>query len=249
METTTSDGNSNAFDQAAYEKIVRDVFTFTPYSESHPNNLAGSIHPIFSRGNWYVEPPTTYLQYSDTEEFFKVMDPVLRLASNLFQSPNSRLFLAYLFYADREHLVDLSNRLGREARQFNHIEGIDFSEVLARTTTLLDRLAGHISFSWYDPSNDAEGTSPFRLGFCKRRLRTLAYMSRSGRPTGYVSHISLNHELFFKLRQLRLNLHDSSSTNVDGIQVSHNSFHPPVYVSQLTLCFVFSPRFSASNLL
>ena len=230
MEKTPSEGSSGSFNEATYDRIVRDVFTITPNSESLPNNLSGSIHPIFSPGNWHIHP-TIYHHNPDSEEFFKVIDPVLRLASNLLQSPNSRLFLAYVFYSDREHLVDLSNRLGREVRQFNRIEDLDFSEVLIRTTNLLNRLAGHIGFQWYDPANpsdDDERAGPDTLGFAKRMVRTSAYMSRSGRPTGHVSRISMNLDMFFTLRRLRLYLHDSSLSNVEGIPVSNRFFFSPI---------------------
>lgn len=249
MENTPSEGSSGSFNEATYEKIVRDVFILTPYSESHPNDLSGSIHPIFSRRNWHIHATISHHD-PDREEFFNVIDPVLRLASNLLQSPNSRLFLSYVFYADREHLVDLSNQLGRNACQFTRIEGIDFSELLGRTTTLLNRLAGQIDFQWYDPSNlsnDDERGDPFMLGFCKRRSRIPAYMSRSGRPTGHVSRISMNLDMFFTLRRLRSHLHNNSSGDVEGVQVSSRSFLPPIFVSPANLLVYFSPKSFASN--
>ena len=236
MENTTSGEISGSFNEATHEEIIQNVYTRTPYSESHPNDLAGSIHPMFARGNWYIHP-TIYSHNSDHHQFFKVMDPVFRLASNLLQSPNSRLFLAAFFFAARHPLVELSNRLGREARQFNRIEGKDYSKVVSRTTTLLNRLAGQIGFEWYDPVDEIAIVPRNAYGYCTRKLRTHAYMSKSGRPTGYVSRISLSLELFVKLRDLRLSLQESSSANVEGILVSNDSFYPPIDVIKLIIWF------------
>lgn len=221
MGNTPAEESSGSFDEAAFKKIVQDVFTTTSHSESYPNNLSGSIHPIFSRGQWHIHP--AILQHdSDGEEFLRLIDPVLHLTSNLLQSPNSRLFLAYIFYAGREYLVDVSNRLGRVMRQFNKIEGLDFSEALVRTTALLDRLAGQIDFRWFDPANpanDDERRFGHSLGFCKRREAS-ACISDSGEATGYMSCISLNLDMFVKLRDLHRSLQDGSLAKVEGISVS-----------------------------
>lgn len=222
MANKSTEESSSSFNEADFEKIVRDVFTMTPYSESHSNNLSGAIHPIFSHSNWQIHP--SILQHdSDGEEYFKIIDPVLHLASNLLQSPKSRLFLAYIFYGKREHLVDLSNRLGQKMWQLNRMEGLNFSDALVRTNPLLDHLARHINFHWYDPanpSNDDERDSPKMFGYCRRMADSPVWMSGGEKPTGYMSSIYMNLDMFVKLRQLRLGLQDSSLDEVEGISVS-----------------------------
>ena len=243
MANKSTEESSSSFGEADFEKIVRDVFTTTPFSESHANNLSGAIHPIFSRSNWHIHQ--TILQYDfDGEEYIKMMDPVLRLASNLLRSPKSQQFLAYVFYGDREHLVDLSSRLGRKMSQLNRMEGLDFSDALVRTNPLLDYLARHINFHWYDPANpnDEEHDSPGMLGYCKPMLISPVWMSAGEKPTGYMSNVCMNLDMFIKLRHLHLRLQDSSLTEVEGISVSKNVLSSSNLRHQANFLVCFSPR-------
>lgn len=227
MENTNSDGAKDGFNGSTYDDMIQHVFTRSPYSESHPNNLACLIHPIFYRRNWESDP-IYYPSDWDRDECFYLMVPVIRLASNLLQSPNSRVFIDNVFNGERKRLDDLSNKLGREAWQFDRIKEANFSEVLTRTNKLLQRLAAYVKFDWFDPSYLR--LNPFMAGFCGKKPRTLAYMSSSAGHTGHGSKIYFNIDNLRRLRHLRLNLRNSSSPSVDGISVSNQSFYPPIYV-------------------
>lgn len=188
-ETNVRGSQAEFFGGYTYEDMNKYGFIFSPYSESHPNNLKGDIHPIFRPSNW------------DSQEFYNVMIPVFRLASNILRAPNSRVFIYNVFYAERKLLVELSNQLGREARQFNQIKAVPFSRVLTHTNDLLDGLSDFIEFRWFDPSNP--GISPHQVAYCGKNPRDLAWMSDSRNPTGHASRISLNLAMVRTLTRLR----------------------------------------------
>lgn len=248
MANTSPEKSPESFDEADFEKMVQDVFTTNPHSESTPNNLSGSIHPIFSHSNWHIHP-TISQHDSDGEEFFKLMDPVRHLASNLLLSPKSRLFLTYLFYAVREPLTDLSKKLGRPLWQLNPMEDIDYSEAVVRTDPLLDYFARYVNFHWYDPANpinDDERCGQPNLGFCKIKVKAPIRMSAYQESTGYMSTIYLNLDMYTKLKDLHLRLRDSSLDEVEGISVSKKLFIS-YFRDQVHFLICFSPRFFAFN--
>ncbi len=210
MDTNIGGSKAVFYAGYTYEDMNRYGFIFSSYSESHPNNLTGEIHPIFQPNNWY------------NLEFDDVMTPVLRLASNIIKSPNSRMFLYNVYYAERKLLEDLSKRIGREARQFERIRDVPYSEeVFPRTTMLLQRLTDYVRFTWFDPSDP--NVSPYQVGYCGKNKHHRAWMSDGYEPTGYISRISLNLNMVRKLSQLR------NSPRVCGSSVSKQFPYPPHY--------------------
>lgn len=205
-DTNSSGSKAEFYAGYTYEDMNRFGFIFSTYSESHPNNLAGPIHPIFHPHNW------------EDDEFTEVMTPVLRLATNILLSPNSRRFIHDVFFANRKVLVNLSNQLGRDARQIDRIEDIPYSVILTRTISLLRKLAHCVDFKWFDPSHPR--ISPNQVAFCSRNPRDLAWMFNSTEPTGHLSRISLNLDMVRKLAQLR------SSAGVGGVSVSNEPLYP-----------------------
>jgi hypothetical protein len=199
MENTNVGGNQAEFYAGfTYEDMSQHGFIFPPYSESHPNKLKGQIHLIFRPSNW------------DSQEFYEVMIPVFRLASNILQAPVSRVFIYNVFYAERRLLVELSNQLGREARRFNRIKAVPFSEVFTHTNDLLRSLSDFIEFRWFDPSDPR--ISPYQVGYCGKNPRHLAWMADSSEPTGHASRISLNLEMVRTLTRIRNSPGDSGSS-------------------------------------
>ena len=187
-DTISWDSQAEFIAGYTYEDMKRFGFISSSYSESHPNNLTGGIHPIFDPDNWA------------DHKFDKVMTPVVRLATNILLSPDSLRFLYNIFYAERKLLVDLSKTLGQEARQFDRIKDVPFSKVKTCTTALLNQLANFVYFQWFDPSHHPV-SAPLG-GFCEKSPRDVAWMTESNEPTGYSSSISMNLSVVEKLAQL-----------------------------------------------
>lgn len=208
QDTNPAGPPSHFFPPFSDDDLDRFGFTSSPYAESHPNNLSGTILLLFSLQNWR------------NGTYYPTMIPALRLASNFLQSPNSRLFLYNLFHAERKLLKDPTIKLNsnQEARQFDRMKNVPFSEVFKRTTILLDRLAHCIRFSWFDPS-DPRRICCDLVGYCKVRHRP-AYMSSCQRSTGQTSDICLHPGLVRQLRQLQ------SSSSSYGSSVSKTLPYP-----------------------
>ena len=185
-------------------------FMVSTYSETHPNNLAGPIHPIFRSENWH------------NVDFYEIMVPVFRLASNILQSPPSFLFLYNLFYAERKVLPELSKQLEREASQIDRIKDVPLSQVFTRIVELMDRLADCIEFRWLEPYDPRAVHG--QVAFCLKNPHLEAYMEGSARnSTGNNSRIYVRDIMVRKLAELR------NLQGVGGTPVSIIFFIPQIF--------------------
>lgn len=119
----------------------QSMFLHNEDVENFQFNLVYPIHPVFQRDNWALTDDTLW----------NSLEPVLRLASALLESPASLAFVYSLVFSPREVLEEDSARYKKVYRRFHQLNE-DEQTVRAKINLLLIQLGRVIRLGFFVPN-------------------------------------------------------------------------------------------------
>jgi len=157
-----------------------------PEDEVFLGDLDNDIHPIFAKHNF---PGADY----------SVLEPVLRLASQLLLCKRSLTFWHAIFNGKEEKIPDLSEKYETEIYEYHRKEGPLSARDIAITKLELLRLADMVRFCRETPSTRREGLGEPLSGLCCSCLDPNRFEERSWGFHGRGSDISYSEVLYQEL--------------------------------------------------
>ena len=200
--------------RSSYASLSNDDWIKLGYLREDDLGLTGNIHPLFQRintsrpsGAEHIWPQ--YKSEDDYESMCAEMGTVLRMASNMLETPQSLDFLYQVAFSSRKVSRNGSSNQGRPCKEFGWNEPPNFGRGMAKDA--LRRLSRSLTFQIGDPE-----TNPAVRGSFAVTASTLVSFPQgvkindAGKP-GTASRITLNQDYILALRYLMAQEGDTTS--------------------------------------
>ena len=228
---------------------IKDDSSKVSSSKSSPqkkisNDLKRPIHPILRFE--YLKLPMGMRQTWIFTEFYSrdrlepLLEPILRLASEMFMSPASVIFLYAIINGPRERLTVIDIRESKPEFTIRQSKDIPHDAMRESVDKALDRLAQNVSYEIIDPDKDPS-VRPVR-GQMRRRGTNVIDIRGDGIRNGVPSQIRINGSYITALEKLLAKEGD----NVD--QVLNVQFEmATTFCHELAhaVCYATNPDFAA----
>ena len=184
----------------SYQSLIDEDWAKLGYLANQ--ELTGSVHSLFQRtntsrpaGQEHIWPQ--YRSEAEYNEMYKVMGPVLQMATRILETPRSLDFLYQVAYSPRITSRGERSNQGRPCKEFGWTEPPTRELGRQMTREALRRLSGSISFAFGDSKanpgleNAFASTGPWIPGFPDG-----VKINDASSTVGMASRVTLNQEKF-----------------------------------------------------
>ncbi len=200
--------------RSSYTSLSNEDWIKLGYLREDDLGLTGNIHPLFQRTNAsrpsgaeHIWPQ--YKSEDDYESMCAEMGTVLRMASNMLESPQSLDFLYQVAFSPRRVSKTGPSNQGRPCKEFGWYDPPNFGRGMAKDALRL--LSRSLTLQIGDP----ETNPAVRVSFAVTASTLVSFpegvkVNDAGRP-GIAARITLNQNYILQLRDLAAQEGDTTS--------------------------------------